>query len=220
MKFKNYLILCLLLNFSTLDGFSQYENYDKKIDLTGYSRTRDGHVTVLIKDSTYGMFTGQYIVDDSIAKPLFGWYNVESSKYQSYGITFYVKNGEDFQQAQLFVGKFNFDRTKIIGRFFYWGNEYGFYGDVEYLSNYNSIESPVSESNLIDVYPNPVGDFLKIDLKDKLYKSIEIYNLNGELIIQAPAKDRINVNSLNTGAYILKLLLENEMCESIKFIKE
>lgn len=220
MKFRNYLILCLLLIFNTFDGFSQYENYSRKLNLTVCTRTRDAIVTVYIKDSIDYMFTGQYIVDDSIAKPLFGWYNFEISKYQSNGITFYVKNGEDFQQTQLFVGKFNFDRTKINGSFYYWGNEFGFYGDVDNTSIYNSIESSVNESNLIDVYPNPVGDILKIDLKDKLYKSIEIYNLNGELIIQAPAQDRINVNSLNSGAYILKLLLENKMYESIKFIKE
>ena len=131
-----------------------------------------------------------------------------------------MKNGDDFQQAQLFTGKFNFDFTKIMGSWFYWGNEFGFYGDVEYLSNYNSINTSKVDSTQIDLYPNPVGDILKIDLKDKLYKSIEIYNLKGELVILTSVQDRINVNSLKSGTYILKLLLENERHESIRFIKE
>lgn len=220
MKFKNCLILSLLLIFISFDGFSQYENYDKKINLTVCSRTRDGNVTMLIKDSTNGMFTGVYVISDSDHRPIFGWYNYEISKYQSNGLTFYVKNGDDFQQAQLFTGKFNFDFTKIMGSWFYWGNEFGFYGDVEYLSNYNSINTSKVDSTQIDLYPNPVGDILKIDLKDKLYKSIEIYNLKGELVILTSVQDRINVNSLKSGTYILKLLLENERHESIRFIKE
>lgn len=75
----------------------------------------------------------------------------------------------------------------------------------------------------LTIYPNPVATniFLKsslIDSNDDV--TYEIYNLIGKSVIKGQLKDaQINVESLNTGAYILNIK-SKDLKQSVKFIKE
>jgi hypothetical protein len=62
----------------------------------------------------------------------------------------------------------------------------------------------VNQFNFV-VYPNPVKNQLYIQSNSKI-KSIEIYNLNGQLLLKSSKGDQnINTKGLNRGTYILKI---------------
>ena len=54
----------------------------------------------------------------------------------------------------------------------------------------------------ISVYPNPVKDVLTIEGN---YTSVDIYDVFGKLVLSAEAKQTINVSSLSSGVYMLKI---------------
>lgn len=72
--------------------------------------------------------------------------------------------------------------------------------------------------SIITLYPNPTSDFLNIKTSQKISK-IEIYDMSGKLIKSERLKEeKINVQSLLKGNYLLKIQTENGVVNS-KFIK-
>lgn len=72
--------------------------------------------------------------------------------------------------------------------------------------------------SIITLYPNPTSDFLSIKSAQKISK-VEIYDVSGKLIRSANLKDeKINVQNLLNGNYLIKLYTENGVVTS-KFIK-
>jgi N-acetylneuraminic acid mutarotase len=60
----------------------------------------------------------------------------------------------------------------------------------------------------INVYPNPISDYLKIDLSKNTKFSISIFSLNGQLVYDQFTSGNnleINCNMINSGVYILQL---------------
>ncbi len=60
-------------------------------------------------------------------------------------------------------------------------------------------------SNLL-VYPNPVKGVLTIN---GIYKSVEIYDIYGKLVLSSDAKQTINVSSLSNGIYFININTNN-----------
>lgn len=60
----------------------------------------------------------------------------------------------------------------------------------------------------IKIYPNPTQDYISIDNADNLAVKANIYNVTGKLVLSSTltGNDRINVQELPAGNYILKLL--------------
>ena len=56
------------------------------------------------------------------------------------------------------------------------------------------------------LYPNPAQDVLSID---GVFKSIEIYNLVGKLVLASDNKSEINISSLANGSYYVNILTES-----------
>ena len=54
----------------------------------------------------------------------------------------------------------------------------------------------------LSVYPNPVKDVLTIN---GIYKSVEIYDIYGKLVLSSNAKQTINVSSLADGVYFVNI---------------
>ena len=71
------------------------------------------------------------------------------------------------------------------------------------------------------IFPNPTQDYLSISDGQALYSTIEIYTIDGKLIIQNPIieNNKINVSSLVEGMYIIKFK-DKLHIRSFKFIKE
>ena len=83
-----------------------------------------------------------------------------------------------------------------------------------FLDNINIITDQTTSIDMIEkkmlIYPNPASDYINVS-----YKGIkEIYNLLGE-VIMTENKQKININKLNNGIYILKM--NNKY---IPFVKE
>lgn len=82
-----------------------------------------------------------------------------------------------------------------------------------------NIDEITSEKNKsYQVFPNPSSDVLQIISLNEVLKSIQIYDINGRLILEKNSEnlsESLKINQLSKGMYILKI--NNE--KSIKFIK-
>jgi Secretion system C-terminal sorting domain/Protein of unknown function (DUF1565)/DUF5010 C-terminal domain len=67
----------------------------------------------------------------------------------------------------------------------------------------------------VNIYPNPVEDFLNIDLKDADTPLLKVYGLDGKLLITEKTK-RLLVDQLSNGVYFLNI---NEK-QFVKFLKK
>ncbi|RVU89765.1 T9SS C-terminal target domain-containing protein [Flavobacterium columnare] len=85
--------------------------------------------------------------------------------------------------------------------------------------NYTSLSS--SEFNpktlKITLYPNPVNQFLNIDVENEI-KSIEIYNLQGQKIVQFKNR-QIDMTDFKEGIYLLKIEDTNDKIITKHIIK-
>jgi PKD repeat protein len=86
----------------------------------------------------------------------------------------------------------------------------------------NHIQTLLNNNSDIKVYPNPVNDFLYIggfDTKNLIH--LKIFTLDGKelLSIENYKGERINVNNLTNGIYLLQLL-NIEKVVTFKFIKQ
>lgn len=87
----------------------------------------------------------------------------------------------------------------------------------------NNHSNPVSINKLTDetlrIYPNPVKNELNIVSSNTINSEIEILNVVGEILIKTNNQSRIDVSSLKTGIYLLKIKKEGNIT-NYKFIKE
>ena len=72
----------------------------------------------------------------------------------------------------------------------------------------------------IKIYPNPTQDYVSIDNVENLAVKAEVYNVTGKLILSSALKgnDRINVQELPAGNYILKLSDQNSKVVSTNLL--
>lgn len=69
------------------------------------------------------------------------------------------------------------------------------------------------------VYPNPTQHALHVKTNDEV-ESINVYSMLGTLIKSVKHTNTIDVSTLNSGNYILKITLNNKRQEIIKFVKK
>ena len=94
-------------------------------------------------------------------------------------------------------------------------------GEIIYLDITNSLgdvatfwastlSSESFEANKFSIYPNPVNNNLNIQSENRDIQIIEIYNLNGKLVLQHKynLNEAIDVSSLAKGLYVLKVQTE------------
>lgn len=85
------------------------------------------------------------------------------------------------------------------------------------INNDQSLNTGLFENKGLIVYPNPVSNFLNIDTNKKI-DLISIYNLQGQIVLESKNNEKINVESLTSGQYIMKIFSENTT-QIKKFIK-
>lgn len=73
--------------------------------------------------------------------------------------------------------------------------------------------------NKIQIFPNPVSDFIRISGIDN-GQTIQIYNIDGRLLRTAAFDQKIDVSSLSSGAYVLKITTKNFESHEFKFMKK
>ena len=88
------------------------------------------------------------------------------------------------------------------------------------LFNETGIEEINANESSIIFYPNPAGNYLTIESKQKA--SIEILNIEGQIIKRINANDKaitIDISSLASGMYFIKAKMESGLVVK-KFIKQ
>ena len=81
-----------------------------------------------------------------------------------------------------------------------------------------------SVQNSISVYPNPVKDFLIVDLSGEKFKdpTYQLFDGNGRIISKGELKKmkpEINTSALSSGLYILSVSSEGKTVKTFKIIK-
>lgn len=74
-----------------------------------------------------------------------------------------------------------------------------------------------SSFNSLKTYPNPTSNTISIENTD--IETIKVFNLNGKLILTKNNTNKINVESLSKGIYLLSIKTKNGFYSS-KFVKE
>jgi hypothetical protein len=75
-----------------------------------------------------------------------------------------------------------------------------------------------SDTNKIELFPNPVKDILSIKSLSIL-KKVEVFNVLGQKVMGRENTNDLNVTKLKSGAYFLKIVHENSTVSTKKFIK-
>ena len=92
---------------------------------------------------------------------------------------------------------------------------------IDYVKVYQQFGVNISEqannNETLYVYPNPTTDYI---IANQVVKSVKVYNLLGELVLNAENTDKVNVSELNKGIYIVNLIAENGVSKSQRIIKE
>ena len=81
-----------------------------------------------------------------------------------------------------------------------------------------STQDIAKDDSSVFIYPNPAMDVL--NYRSEGVKNIEVYNSVGQKLKEEKADGSVNTSALPKGSYILKLLGENGVVISKKFIKE
>lgn len=79
---------------------------------------------------------------------------------------------------------------------------------LKYTDTINSINTITSNTNNINIFPNPTKDFIVIDSKKIFINTIKIYNSNGKLIkqiIPTETTKKIDISSYTAGNYYIQI---------------
>lgn len=91
---------------------------------------------------------------------------------------------------------------------------------VRLLGGNDLLHSGSFNKESFNIYPNPAQDFIYINsTSNNPIDSVELFNLQGKLIIKKEKTNAIDVSSLKSGIYIMKIK-SNNMIESKRIIKE
>ena len=92
------------------------------------------------------------------------------------------------------------------------------------LYNYQTLVftkvSEISADNNVDIYPNPVSDYITIEVPG-LKSSVEVSSIEGRLIFSQalPVDHRIDLSVLAKGVYIIHILGSNGENFTRKIVK-
>ena len=98
------------------------------------------------------------------------------------------------------------------------GDFAGSYGQaLDFSLNVSALGSNSFDKNAFVIYPNPVSAILNIESNESV-DSILVYNLQGQLVLENKNSKQINVQSLASGQYLLKIS-SGDLSQVKKFVK-
>jgi len=84
--------------------------------------------------------------------------------------------------------------------------------DIKFFDgNPESIEN-IKNDNSVSIYPNPANDYINISSEETI-RSIAIYNISGKEILKISSsvkKEKININNLPTGTYLINIISDTK----------
>lgn len=105
---------------------------------------------------------------------------------------------------------------------------YGSCGALEFTSPLTesdviSSSAAIKTEALVRVYPNPLKDYLFIDAVDFRSGEIRIYSLLGNLVYAGDLnhhhQNNLDLSSLTTGVYLVKVIIDETKCTTYTIIK-
>ncbi|MGA9637645.1 T9SS type A sorting domain-containing protein [Flavobacterium sp.] len=87
------------------------------------------------------------------------------------------------------------------------------------IGSTNLFVADFQSANTIGVYPNPVKNQLTINASSTIDATI-IYDILGKPVLSSVNSNSIDVSALNSGTYIVKVILDNGSSSTKKIIKE
>lgn len=93
-----------------------------------------------------------------------------------------------------------------------------------FIYNPESLSSEEFTSRKFKIYPNPAKDVLNIEAENKSSPNLEfeIYSLLGQKVAQGNFEDKLSnydISSFSTGVYLIVITDNNNLKETLKFIK-
>jgi len=79
--------------------------------------------------------------------------------------------------------------------------------------------SDVITRSKIQIFPNPVADVISVSGIDDA-KSVQIYNMTGQLVASEIFNKKINVSKLTSGVYLLRINTKDSQIHEFKFVKK
>lgn len=102
-------------------------------------------------------------------------------------------------------------------------NSYSYGQTEDYTINIQDIlaVSDLSSDNKVSIYPNPVKDILNIKTKEAGESTYKIYNAAGQSVANGKSvENKIDVNRLPSGNYVIELVNKKSEKSTQKFIKK
>lgn len=82
----------------------------------------------------------------------------------------------------------------------------------------NTLSVSTASLGTIKLYPNPSQDFISITMDNGQWNSLQVYNVTGQVVMNVTNyTERVNVTSLNTGTYFVKVNA-SQGSETIQFL--
>lgn len=163
---------------------------------------RSGRILAGRQSSTSFSSLFVQLVTDTIYQTLDGFMNVDA-------IAVSDTMNMDAVEGIIFYG---FSQYRLLPR-----NNDDFIGINLDLDSTNLQTSPISVPELgrlqgVKVYPNPARDWVYIAVEDDRHFQVQVFDMNGRLLISAPGNGsvQVNVSTLTTGMYIIKLERGNQ----------
>ncbi len=107
------------------------------------------------------------------------------------------------------------------------GTDSGFEGkSTLYYSNINlTFESIAGRydtgiNNDLVIFPDPVTDWLIIHSRSAQVTKIDLYNMNGQIVMSASYTDRLSLRSFQPGAYVIRITFTDNSVVTRKIIKD
>ena len=141
------------------------------------------------------------------------WYNVRI-EYKTNTVKYFLDDVEIYSGPN--TSKVNIEGINFLH------NNYGGDGYFDNLTvNGETLAVADFANSAVAVYPNPVKDILTIDLPNgELATKVEIYNTAGQQIKVFSDVKEINLNSLESGLYIVNIKSNNGKTFSKKIVKQ
>lgn len=99
------------------------------------------------------------------------------------------------------------------------GGSGDYYFDFDDFNMYDFVGINENAATQLNVYPNPIEDYLNIENDDANISNVCIYDMNGKLLIEHKTGNsaiiRININHLASGMYMVKSISENELFQNL-----
>ena len=80
-----------------------------------------------------------------------------------------------------------------------------------------------NETSLIKIYPNPANNILNLALQNTEIANVTLNDISGNLVLSKTltgASNQLNIESLNSGVYLITIISQEGNKQTLKFIKE